>query len=48
MTITTSSIQMLLAIFTETQQMVWEERDEEQFLTLRVISTLISKASKNT
>ena len=27
MTITISSIQTLLAIFTETQQMVWEERE---------------------
>lgn len=34
MTITISSIQMLLAIFTETQQMVWEEKEEEQILTL--------------
>lgn len=34
MTITISSIQTLLAIFTETQQMVWEERQGEQILTL--------------
>lgn len=44
-TITISSIRMLLAIFTETQQTVWEEREEEQFLTPLVIATLISKAA---
>ena len=36
---------MLLAVFTETQQIVWEEREEEQFLTPLVIATLISKAA---